>query len=211
MPDHLLFPCPAYFTSEQVLTELAELLELVGRRLDEAGICWWVTQGTLVGAARHQGLIPWDHDADLNLKLEQLPILLELEPEFRRQGFRLKKAAGGYKLGYSRWPLFPYLDLVPVARRGSVWQLAFPLDSEGRATFGKHLQWPQEAIPEEDLFPLQRWPFEGFEVWVPARARACARRMYGPHCLESIHSPRFPWLFNHYWDAVLFALGVTGG
>jgi hypothetical protein len=211
VPENLLFPRPAYFTCEQVLTELARLLEMVGRRFDEAGICWWATQGTLVGALRHQGVIPWDHDVDLNLMLEQLPLLLELEGEFERLGLRLKKAAGGYKLGYARWPLFPYLDLVPMAQRDAVWQLAFPLDQKGRPTFRKHLQWPQEAIRDQDLFPLQRWPFEGFEVWVPARAREFARQMYGPECLSSIHCPRFPWLINHYWDSVLFALRLTRG
>ncbi len=211
VPGHLVFSRPAFFTRARVLDELARLLELAGRRLDKAGICWWVTQGTLVGAMRHQGFIPWDHDADLNLKLEQLPMLLELQAEFGRSGLRLKKAAGGYKLGYDRWPLFPYLDLVPVARRQSTWQLAFPLDEAGLPTFGKHLQWPQEAIREQDLFPLELVPFEGFEVWVPARAREVARQMYGPDCLEVGRCARFPWLVNHYWDAVLFALGLTGG
>lgn len=206
----LVLARPAFYTKSRVLDELAALLRYAGESLDEAGIPWWVTQGTLVGSLRHEGFIPWDHDADLNLRLSDVPALLALRARFERDGFRLRPAAGGFKLGYARWPLFPYLDLVVMERREGVWQLAYPLDGQGRPTFGKHVQWPQEAMPDEDLFPLQRAPFEGFQVWLPRSPEKLAQTMY-PGCLDRAVGARFPWLFNHYFAAWLLALGLSSG
>lgn len=44
-----------------------EILHELERRCAEASVRWFVLGGTLLGAARHQGFIPWDDDIDVGM------------------------------------------------------------------------------------------------------------------------------------------------
>ena len=71
---YLFQPCPlpappaARYAEEVLERHLRSVLAAAKRMLDGAGIAYWLDAGTLLGAWRAGGVIPWDLDVDLGVE-----------------------------------------------------------------------------------------------------------------------------------------------
>ena len=86
------------------LTEL-ELLCEVDRICRKCGITYRIVAGTLLGAVRHGGFIPWDDDADvafLREEYEQFRSACETELDTSRFYFQDHRNTPGYRWGYGK-------------------------------------------------------------------------------------------------------------
>lgn len=54
-------------TLKDLRSELLRLLKILDRVCKENNIEYWLEAGTLLGAVRHQGFIPWDDDIDVSV------------------------------------------------------------------------------------------------------------------------------------------------
>lgn len=64
-----------------------EVLQVVADICDKNGLLYFVDAGTMLGAVRHQGFIPWDDDIDICLKREDYRKLIEILPRQLPYGF----------------------------------------------------------------------------------------------------------------------------
>ena len=61
-----------------------DLLAEFARVCEKHNLKWWMDAGTLLGAVRHKGFIPWDDDADVIMMRDDFSRLCEIAPhEFR--------------------------------------------------------------------------------------------------------------------------------
>jgi len=87
---------------------LIENLGIIKSILDKNGIAFWLDWGTLLGAIREGGIIPWDNDLDIGVFKKDLKKIISVMPEIKKAGFHLKEpvllnppsAFGIWKNGY---------------------------------------------------------------------------------------------------------------
>jgi lipopolysaccharide cholinephosphotransferase len=64
-------------SSEELKKMELDVLDYIIKRCEALNIKYFLSGGTLIGAIRHQGYIPWDDDIDINMLREDYDILLD--------------------------------------------------------------------------------------------------------------------------------------
>jgi lipopolysaccharide cholinephosphotransferase len=167
-----------------VLIRMLRIFDHICRRHD---ISYWMTAGTLIGALRHRGMIPWDCDIDVGMTQEdyrafaavadQLPGDIffqnsETDSAYPRNTQIPAKLRDRYS-NYAEWQ-----SLHPDAKWHNGLQLDILLyrsDERGR------LVNPVRRTPYErsDIFPLALLEFEGAHLLAPSKPAAYIARRYG--------------------------------
>ena len=60
---------------------MLRVLKVFDKVCREAGLRYWLDSGTLLGAVRHGGFIPWDDDVDVKMPIDDYNRFLALAPE----------------------------------------------------------------------------------------------------------------------------------
>ena len=71
-----------------------ELLKFIDNVCNKYEINYWLNGGTLLGAVRHEGFIPWDDDIDINMMREDYEKLIKVFPDELNKYDYFKKNCG---------------------------------------------------------------------------------------------------------------------
>jgi hypothetical protein len=158
------------------------------------GISWWLDYGTLLGAWRIAGMMPFDHDADLAYAAEHKPILESCRAELAALGIELNTDRGimiyrGEKVA----------DIDPWAVHGGLRCREDPASREGLM---KVLRWLWDDFPPEWVAPTWRIEFEGDMYPCPSHPDRLLRKRY-PTCRIHLrlcfpHKQRC-WVSGDFW------------
>lgn len=159
-------------TGESVL-KLYQLMKDVHDLFEKHQVTYWVDGGTLLGAIRHQGIIPWDGDLDIAVRFEDGFRFQKMKADFEKLGYEVDEAYFGFKI---------YLIENPEDRLHNVCCDVFMMAGDG----GKFIYYSPSAqerwpiyIREDELFPLTKYRFGDVEVWGPNTPDAYLTRLYG--------------------------------
>lgn len=116
--------------------KIFEIMKAFDRVCRENGFHYYMLGGTMLGAIRHKGFIPWDDDADFGVPRKDYEKLLSLPEEKFPAGFRLRHFSKEQGVPYAFARLEDEQTTCIEARRsgngyvGGVYIDIFPLDAD---------------------------------------------------------------------------------
>ena len=177
------------FVSEALVQELYQILKDTTELLDKHGIRYVIDGGTVLGAVRHGGLIPWDDDADLLVLQEDESKIMGLVEEFFKMGYTIKYTGTMYVVTYQGTnDTPPFIDIM-IIKKNSISNTYEYTNSVLRSTFSK------EWYPAEYLFPRKSYDFGPLKLWGPNNAMWYLDHYYGTRWRT--HAPVYNHSNNH--------------
>jgi LicD family protein len=159
---------------------LYRTLAAVDQLLLSAGVPYSANGGTLLGAMRHEGLIPWDVDGDIAVRHADLPRILEHAGSLRAEGFDMLRRSNDIvkvfalegRLTGAGWR-YPALDIWPMVMVDDRWA---PSDDDTR------LYWREWLEPQSFATTVRR-PFGAGHISTVTDeiADRYLTRTYGPN------------------------------
>jgi len=145
---------------DQIL-KLYQLMKDVHEIFGKYQLTYWIESGTLLGAVRHEGIIPWDSDLDISIRFEDGFRFQQLVPEFEKLGYEIEESYFGYKV------------LLVENKQDKLYNVCcdvFVTAQDGEKIVyyspGARKQWHYYFL-KKDLFPLKKYRFGQIEVWGP--------------------------------------------
>lgn len=146
--------------------KIVKLLREIIPYLNKHNITYWIHSGTLIGALRHKGFIPWDDDVDMGYIADDNTIKKfkeDLEKKYKIVptffGFKIKDKDDG-KI---------FIDM-----------MTFKVENDKiMQTHAANLLWPSANYSTDELFPIKTTVFENIRLPVPNKSVEICKRRYG--------------------------------
>lgn len=195
---------------EDVHTALLEMLVEFDRICRKHNLIYYMIGGTLLGAVRHHGFIPWDDDIDIGMPrpdYERFVKLSQMEFPSNLQVWNLHKKSKGYMLNFSKL-VNVNTSMVPVEHPDCIIGLfldIFPIDGVSKFSFLRKSQ-----VKSIHFFQVLR-----SHKYLSKHSRAFSWKSFSLKLLSSILSNYIHWIIDklvtvHKYSASDYAGNLLG-
>lgn len=164
-------------TKPSVIKKIYQLGYDVQSIFEAYGLKYWMMSGTLLGAIRHHGIIPWDDDIDLGMLKKDIPKLKALEPVLNSAGLSISKIYFGYKIFYTKSKLlegydyaFPAVDIFVFRQEDDYYILNYKVARD---------IWPEERFLLPVIDTLKKYQFGMYKMYGPSDYEDYFHRYFG--------------------------------
>jgi len=183
---------PMVFTNnatknQPIFDKLLLIIQLWDILCYENDIEWWATAGTLLGAVRHKGFIPWDNDIDICMHFKAYKKMKTIVMNHDVKYIEICSSNTGLRVTLKN-ERFPFMDVFICDDD--------PLDNtkltycggiiNNKKTYMMSECFPKAYFVKSDLYPIQKIQFETININVPNNSKKYLLRCYGPRCLSEI-------------------------
>jgi phosphorylcholine metabolism protein LicD len=180
------------FMNKKESNALYRLMKFIHDIFIKNKIPYFMVGGTLLGAVRHQGVIPHDDDGDLCMFRKDIPKLRKLVKTFEKNGYVLEEGGGSDEDDFERkkcrkkkdsctWFIYGTgsnkdtlgVDIFVMEQKGSKITYADPYWATSETGGGKCY------FKKEHLFPLLPYRFGNFYMYGPHNAIPHLNKCYG--------------------------------
>lgn len=149
-----------------------EIVKEVVKICDENGLIYYMLGGTMLGAIRHKGFIPWDDDIDLGLPRKDYETFLEIAPKLMPKQYKLVNYKTDSNYHY-------YITRV--------------LDTETKVIENRFASEGKYTNASIDIFPLDGSPNCRISRWVFCKKLLFHRAASSLHFKQLIDNRKRPW------------------
>lgn len=154
-------------------THMMNLLKLFVSACDSSNIKFFLTHGTLIGAVRHFGFVPWDDDIDVLMSTRSQRKLTKAFSKLADNGFVIYKFRDIHWKFYAQRSTYYCVDIFFYENKGS------------------YIKAFHKRINKKFLFPTKWLPFENFLLPVPKNEFAVLKSLYKDW------NTKCEWMGNH--------------
>ena len=173
---------------KKTFKKLLKIVKLWNEMAKERGIDYWACGGTLLGAVRHSGFIPWDNDIDISIMLSDLKKVkknLDKHPVLKYYesmcGLRVYLSDGdddNKEIAVMDIFICDYYNKITINFCGG-------LSDEGDPTWWMSEIFPNQHIYKNELYPLKEIAFEDTTIMVPNNEINVLYRNFSDQCLSA--------------------------